>query len=163
MKPYPIKDFENDLHGLVCEEAVAYGISASDHFSLQDFLSNKMLVVSAIRKGFTFSLFEQIQKSLPFTETDWDGFLDVSTKTLQRYKQAKQHLFKSSHTEKIIAIAEVTDLGLEVFGIMEKFKLWLETPSYALGNYKPFELLKDAYGIELVVAELVRINHGVLA
>ncbi len=38
-------------------------------------------------------------------------------------------------------------MGLDVFGNVEKLKLWLDTPSYALGKLKPIELLKDFYGI----------------
>jgi len=58
--------------------------------------------------------------------------------------------------------AEVTNLGVEVFGDMEKFKLWLDTQNLSLGNLKPMELLKDSYGKELVISELTRINHGIL-
>lgn len=58
--------------------------------------------------------------------------------------------------------AEVMNLGVEVFGGMEKFKLWLDTPNHSLGNLKPVELLKDSYGKELVVGELTRINYGIL-
>ena len=52
-----------------------------------------------------------------------------------------------STIEKIIEIAEVTKVGLDVFGNVEKLKLWLDTPSYALGKLKPIKLLKDSYGI----------------
>jgi len=38
-------------------------------------------------------------------------------------------------------------VGLDVFGNVEKLKLWLDTPSYALGKLKPIKLLKDSYGI----------------
>ena len=38
-------------------------------------------------------------------------------------------------------------MGLDVFGNVEKLKLWLDTPSYALGKLKPIKLLKDSYGI----------------
>lgn len=58
-------------------------------------------------------------------------------------------------------MAEVTKVGLDVFGNIEKLKLWLNTPSYALGNLKPIELLKDSYGKEMVISELNRINHGI--
>ncbi len=67
------------------------------------------------------------------------------------------------HSEKIIEMAEVTQLGLEVFGSMEKLKLWLETPNFALGSLKPLELLKDSYGKEMVTEELTRINYGILS
>ena len=58
-------------------------------------------------------------------------------------------------------MAEVTKIGLDVFDNIEKFKLWLNTPNYSLGNLTPMELLKDSYGKEMVVTELTRINHGI--
>lgn len=62
----------------------------------------------------------------------------------------------------VIEIAEVTKIGLEVFGDMDKLKLWLDTPNFALGKSKPIELLKDSYGKELVLSELIKINYGIL-
>jgi uncharacterized protein (DUF2384 family) len=44
---------------------------------------------------------------------------------------------------------------------MEKLGLWLNTPNFALGKLKPIELLKDSYGKEMVIGELVRVNHGI--
>lgn len=128
----------------------------------KEFLSDKMLIIKAIRLGVPYSLFNLIQDYTPFTESDWASFLDISTKSLQRYKQAPQHHFKPLHSEKIIEMAEVTDAGLDVFGDMDKFKSWLNTPNYALGNLQPIELLRDSYGKELVIGELTRISHGIL-
>ena len=58
-------------------------------------------------------------------------------------------------------MAEVTNVGLDVFGNMEKLKLWLKTPNFSLGNIKPMDLLRDSYGKELVISELTRINYGI--
>lgn len=138
-----------------------YHESLKDAVTYQEFFANKMLIIAIIRQGVPFSFFELIQEYTPFSERDWAGFLDISTKSLQRYKTDKQHLFKASHSEKIIALAEVTNLGLEVFGEMEKLRLWFNTPNFSLGNLTPIELLKDAYGKELVMGELTRINHGI--
>ena len=55
------------------------------------------------------------------------------------------------------------NVGNDIFGNSEKCNLWLETPNFALGNMKPLEMLKDSYGKELVLAELVRIEHGILS
>lgn len=126
-----------------------------------DFLSNKMLMILVIREGVPYSLFNLIQNLTPFTEDNWADFLDISTKSLHRYKQTSKS-FKPIQSEKIIEMAEVTNVGLDVFGDMEKFKLWLETPNFSLGNLKPMELLKDSYGKELVISELTRINYGIL-
>jgi hypothetical protein len=60
-------------------------------------------------------------------------------------------------------MAEVTQYGLEVFGQLEKFNLWLNTPNFALANYKPIELLSDSYGKELVITELSHINQGIFS
>ena len=125
------------------------------------FLSDKMLIIVAIRTGIPYSFFSLIQDTAPFSENDWASLLNISTKSLLRYKQtAKQ--FKPNQSEKIIEMAEVTNVGLDVFGEMDKFKLWLDTPNFSLGNLKPMELLKDSYGKELVISELTRINYGIL-
>lgn len=126
------------------------------------FLSDKMMVIVVIQHGIPYSLFDTIQEVTPFTEKDWASFLGMSTKSLQRYKKADV-TFKPIHSEKIIEMAEVTKLGLEVFGNKEKLNLWLHTPSFALGNIKPFDLIGNSYGKELVVGELTRINYGIFA
>lgn len=129
--------------------------------TLSDFLSNKLLIVFIIRKGIPYSIFTLIQDLTPFSLNDWAAYLNISSKSLTRYRQSDKP-FKPIHTEKIIEIAEVSNLGSEVFGNNDKFKLWLETPNFALGNQRPLELLKDSYGKEMVIGELTRIEHGIL-
>lgn len=139
-----------------------YNIEVNSAITYADFLANKMLIIVAIRAGIPYSLFDLIQFNTPFSESDWANFLDISTKSLQRYKATEDHHFKPIHSEKIIEMAEVTKVGIDVFGDMDKLRLWLNTPSYALGSIKPIELLKDSYGKELVITELIHINHGIL-
>lgn len=131
--------------------------------SFDEFLSDKMLVINAIRSGIPYPLFHLIQNLSPFSDTDWAAFLDISTKSLQRYRAADDFNFKPIHSEKIIEIAEVTRVGTEVFGELDKFKTWLHMPNFALGNATPFDLLRDSYGKELVLGELHRINYGILS
>jgi putative toxin-antitoxin system antitoxin component (TIGR02293 family) len=143
-------------------KADAYPVASKGKITYKGFLEDKMLIIAAIRMGIPYSLFDLIQAYTPFTENEWADFLDISTKSLQRYRASADHHFKPIHSEKIIEMAEVTSMGLDVFGSMEKLGLWLNTPNYALGNLKPAELLKDSYGKDLVMAELTRINHGIL-
>lgn len=126
------------------------------------FLSHPLLITYLIREGVSYSFFELIQKYSPFDTEDWLRLLAISSKTLSRYKEDEKP-FKPMLSEKIIEMAEVTHAGMEVFGDMEKFRLWLDTPNFSLGKMKPFDLLKDSYGKELVLAELTRINYGILA
>lgn len=137
-------------------------LQSKKQVTYDDFLRNKMLIIAAIRAGIPYSLFDLIQDLTPFSENDWAEFLDISTKSLQRYKMASSHHFKPIHSEKIIEMAEVTKVGIDVFGTVERLKLWFNTPNFALGKHKPIELLKDSYGKEMVMSELTRINHGIL-
>ncbi|RXK82785.1 type II RES/Xre toxin-antitoxin system antitoxin [Filimonas effusa] len=132
-----------------------------DQLTFSDFLSNKLLLVCVIRGGVPYAFFDLIQRFTPFDDHYWADFLDISVKSLQRYRQ-DDRTFKPSLSEKIIEMAEVTNMGLDVFGSMDKFKLWLDTPNYALGSLQPAELLKDSYGKAMVVAELTKINYGIL-
>lgn len=159
----PIKNIEGKLDKEIASFFKASKIkSRSEQVTYEKFLEDKMLIITAIRTGIPYSLFDLIQDYTPFSESDWANFLDISTKSLQRYKTSPDHHFKPIHSEKIIEMAEVTKVGLDVFGHMEKLKLWLNTPSYALGKMKPIELLKDSYGKEMVISELNRISHGIL-
>ena len=137
-------------------------LTSKKDLTYAEFLSNKMLMILVIREGVPYSFFNLIQHFAPFSENDWANFLEISTKSLQRYKLSSKS-FRPIQSEKIIEMAEVTNVGLDVFGDMEKFKLWLDTPNFALGKLKPIELLKDSYGKEMVISELTRINYGILA
>ena len=102
-----------------------------------------MLMIQVIRAGVTYKLFQLIQDLTPFTEDNWADLLGLSSKSLQRYKQTSKS-FKPIQSEKIIEMAEVTNIALDVFKDMKKFKLWLETPNFSLGDLKPMDLLKDS-------------------
>jgi putative toxin-antitoxin system antitoxin component (TIGR02293 family) len=136
-------------------------LKEKNSITYSDFFTNRLLMIFVIRQGVTYTLFNLIKNSTPFTEENWSDFLDISTKSLHRYKQTSKR-FKPIQSEKIIEMAEVTNVGVDVFGDINKFKLWLETPNFSLGNLKPMELLKDSYGKEMVISELTRINYGIL-
>jgi putative toxin-antitoxin system antitoxin component (TIGR02293 family) len=129
--------------------------------TFKEILSDKLLIIRLIRNCIPYNLFAKIAKNTPFSITDWASFLDLSVKSLQRYKTIKNYRFKPIHSEKIIELYEVTRQGKEVFDTSEQFKLWLNTPNFALGNLMPKDLLKDSYGKELVLDELHRIDYGI--
>lgn len=159
-----VKKLNYELHKLTVSESEPTiknsEIDESEGDDWSDFFAKKFLVVKAIRMGLPYKLFLTIQNIIPYTLKDWSDFLDISPRSLTRYrKEAKP--FKSIHSEKIIELVEVTMLGIDVFGNYEKYSLWLDTPSYALGNLKPSELLKDSYGKAMVIGELTKIDHGI--
>ncbi|TKS56134.1 type II RES/Xre toxin-antitoxin system antitoxin [Mesohalobacter halotolerans] len=134
-----------------------------NNFSFSDFINDKILVIKSIRKGLSYQLFKTIMLFSPFSEEEWAEYLNISQKSLQRYKKAKDFHFKPIHSEKILEIAEVTAFGKEVFDNNSQFHDWLNTPSLAFNNLTPAELLKDSYGKALVMDELNRIDQGIFA
>ena len=155
-------EFNKEVISLVKEVAAIYKVGSEiKNITFQDFLNNKMLIVHSIRKGISFSFFNTIKNNSPFTDVEWADFLNLSTKSLQRYKNEKKFVFKPIHSEKIIELAEVTNFGNEVFDNNKDFYSWLNTTSIALGNMKPLELLKNSYGKEMVMDELHRIDQGI--
>ncbi len=133
----------------------------SENIIYSEIFENKMLLIRVIREGLPYTLFSKIKAITPFSEDDWSEYLSLSKKTLQRHRNDADYIFKPIHTEKIIELAEVANFGKQVFDSTEQFYLWLNTPSFSLGNLKPKELLKDSYGKELVMSELNRIEQGI--
>jgi len=165
-----MKEYNTTSKSPVLNEAVAKYVtqhSNSDvgniNLSFSEFIDDKILVIKSIRRGVSFKLFKAIFSFSPFTEEEWADYLNISSKSLQRYKKTEGFHFKPIHSEKILEIAEVTAIGKEVFQDNQQFYSWLNTASLALNNLTPAELLKDSYGKELVMAELNRIDHGIFA
>lgn len=155
LKPY---DQHISTPAKVEEALAAYG-----SFGLPQLFNDKLSTIQAIRKGVSIALFDTLKKYIPLTDVQWADFLGISPKSLQRYKNDTDFVFKRLQSEKIIELAEVSKLGLTVFDSKEQFYSWLDTPSFALGSNKPIELIKDSYGKELVMNELHRIDHGVFS
>lgn len=141
------------MEGIVAEPMALYG--AVFH--------NKMLLSKIINRGLPHFIFDTIKNICPFSDSNWADYLDVSVKTLQRNREERNFIFKRIHSEKILELAEAIQVGLDVFDNPKQFFLWLELPSVALGNVSPAELIKDSFGRELVLEELIRIEHGVFA
>lgn len=121
----------------------------------------KFLMTTAVRHGVTYELFEEIKKNSPFDDNQWSTYLDVHIRTLQRYRAKKNHVFNPTLSEKIFELSEFISLGYFVFDSHEDFEIWLSTPSIALGREKPISLLDNSYGMDLVIGELNRIEHGI--
>lgn len=119
-------------------------------------------IIESINRGISFSSFEKIINKYSFTLQNWADFLHISTKTLGRY-QKESKTFDALQSERIIQIEMLHQRGADVFDSKENFAIWLETENIALGRRIPRSLLNNSFGIQLLMDELTRIEHGVLA
>jgi len=119
-----------------------------------------MAVIEESKHGIQAKVVKDIQKETGFSSQDLAGYLQINQRTMQRYLQ-NNALMDSDVSERALLIAQITEYGREVFGNDELFKLWFYAPSFALGGTPPAEFLHTMTGMQLVKAELIRIQHGV--
>jgi len=152
MKKYKTSEPSKNV---VQETAMTYGYQNFDDVGVFN-------LIDIAQKGISFKLFDGISKKFPFTMQDWADYLHISGKTLSRY-QKDDKSFDVLQSEKILQIEMLYKRGEEVFGSSENFLIWLQSENVALGKTKPQDLLGSVFGISLLMDELTRIEHGVLA
>ncbi len=143
---------ENDASKIL-EPEVSYASTQSNSvFSILEF----------IKKGIKYNQFLKYNQQTPFSISDWSEFLHLSERTLHRYQKDKK-TFDASQTEKIMEIILVYKKGKEVFGNNKNFDNWLIQKNIALANKMPKEFLTSSTGLKLLMEELHKIEHGILA
>ena len=113
-------------------------------------------------KDFTFNEFKKIADKTPFTQAEWASILHVSERTLQRYAK-NNGSFAPINAERALQLEKVIKEGEFTFGKVENFYDWLKRNPYMLGGNLSFESLTSASGIERVLTQLHRIQHGLFA
>lgn len=113
-------------------------------------------------KEFTFNEFKKIADKTPFTQAEWASILHVSERTLQRYAK-NNGSFAPINAERALQIEKVIQAGKVAFGKVENFYNWLKGNPYMLEGNLSFNSLTSYEGIQKVLTQLGRIQHGLFA
>jgi putative toxin-antitoxin system antitoxin component (TIGR02293 family) len=113
-------------------------------------------------KSFTFDDFKKISDKVDFTQKEWSDILHISERTLQRYAH-DNGFFNIGIIDRILQINKVFDRGKEVFGSYKRFNLWLRSNPYMLEGQLSLHSLASFDGINNVLIQIGRIEHGILA
>jgi len=122
-------------------------------------IQDQMDMVDLIEQGLTKEAAMHLAKALSITNKRLAELLPISKRTLERY-HAKKHLDRAT-SQQLISLARLTARGFEVFGDPAKFVEWMNAPCTALGERAPISLIATQVGIEMVLDEIGRIEHGV--
>lgn len=95
------------------------------------------------------------------TQKQVSKMIHVSERTLQRNAPDKE--IGTSTSERLIELTRLFHKGISVFNEKEKFINWLNRPNKSLDNQVPIELIETNLGINLVIDELLKIEHGVFS
>ena len=109
---------------------------------------------------FPYKKFEAIASKIPFTQKEWAGILHLSERTLQRYAKDNSH-FEGIYVDRILQLEQLIHMGLETFRNADAFCRWLKREKSVMGHVLNFESLYSAQGIQDIIDELGRIQHGV--
>lgn len=126
-----------------------------------DSVANKHQYISLIREGVKMQNLLHLMEVTDINSTEAANILHTSERTLRRY--TNDTILNPEQSERIIELARLFSRGAEVFGSLDNFKVWMNTPVVALGTIKPKELLDTSLGIEILQEELGRIEQGIFA
>ncbi len=116
----------------------------------------KLEIIDRIRTGVKKTDWKQLINNLGATEKEFEHILPASISSMQ-----KKTVYGKETSERIYEVARLYGQGYQVFDTKDDFKNWLTTPSRALGDKKPFDLLDSSLGFEMVENEIIRIQYNV--
>lgn len=125
-------------------------------------LFNKTVKAIPVLKDFTYGEFKKIAEKTPFTQAEWAAMLHVSERTLQRYAK-NNGSFAAINAERIVLIVQVLTRAKKVFGSIEIFYNWIHANPPMLEGDLSFSSLTTFDGIQRVLNQIGRIEHGILA
>lgn len=124
-------------------------------------LANDFDIIKLARQGFPKRVLLALAKKISLNIQELANILHISERTLQRYDD--DAIIKTEYAEKAVELARLYTRGQEVFGSMDKFKLWIKTPGLVFNGEAPVTMLDTSAGFDMVFKELGRIEHGIFA
>ena len=169
-KPYAAETAENTT---VSEPIAVYGY-AQDAMAIRtiglmgmegkrDFahIKNENDFINIIRTGIPKQAMTHLMQVADLSLTEMASIIHTSDRTLRRYSPGQK--LSQEQSERMIEMARLYSRGEEVFGSIEKFKDWMDAALLSLGNKRPKEYLDTSLGINMLMDELGRIEHGIFA
>jgi putative toxin-antitoxin system antitoxin component (TIGR02293 family) len=128
---------------------------------LRQRIQGRLDLIALSRKGVPKEALVQLAHFLSCTIHELADLLPVTERTLQRY--TPEQPLNQVISEHILQLAEVAAKGVEGFADKAAFLAWLHHPDTALASHTPLSLLSSRFGAEMVLDELGRLEHGVVA
>jgi putative toxin-antitoxin system antitoxin component (TIGR02293 family) len=113
-------------------------------------------------KEFNYTEFKKIAEKVPLSQSEWASILHLSERTLQRYAKSNSN-FAPLNAERALQIEKVMKEGKITFGNTLNFYNWLKRKPTMLEGVLSIDSLSSFDGIEKVLTQLGRIQHGLFA
>ena len=124
-------------------------------------ITSQMDLIKLSRQGISRRALSNLEQCLRLSTRQLAELLPITERTIQRH--SPDQTFSPAVSEHILRISAVVAQGIETFGDRERFLSWMNQPNPALANESPMNLISSSFGIDMVVDELGRMEHGILS
>lgn len=115
--------------------------------------------INLIRSGISKKSLDHLIQIIGYSISEIADIIHVSDRHLRRY--AANEKLNTEQSERLVELARLYSRGETVFGSIEAFNNWMSSEVLAFGNQKPKSFLDTSLGIDMLMNELGRIEHGV--
>jgi putative toxin-antitoxin system antitoxin component (TIGR02293 family) len=115
----------------------------------------------AVRRGLPFSAFVALTKQPEISPHHFTAVFVIPPRTVARRKE-KRHL-SPQESDRLYRVARAVSQAVEVLGSIDQARVWLKTPTRALGCEMPLDLLDTEIGTRQVEEVLLRLNYGIFS
>ena len=116
-------------------------------------------LIRRIQQGLRFRELETLQDSIDMPFEQLAAKLSMSRSTLQRRKANGR--LSPAESDKVMRFSRLLEHATNVFGDVEKARVWLKHPQYGLGGAVPLDYAETEIGAREVDNLLGRIDYGV--
>lgn len=116
-------------------------------------------LISQLKEGLSTDSFDKLKRRLNISDNVLSRIVQIPKRTLNRRREGGR--LRTDESERILRLAQVYDMALDVFGSRKKAETWLKKPARGLGGKVPLEYADTDLGAHEVINLLGRIDHGV--
>lgn len=113
-----------------------------------------------VGEGLPAAVIGRIERAMDLSAAESTRVFGLSATSRKRYKNAPRRRLDPAATDRIVRVASAVADAAEIFDDESKAIAWFKTPSLALGNERPIDLMSSDPGARLVRDELLRIRYG---
>ncbi|MBX2907005.1 MAG: DUF2384 domain-containing protein [Taibaiella sp.] len=124
-------------------------------------VANDSDLISVIRSGIPRAAMDHMMEIADISLVEMAAIIHTSDRTLRRYTAAQK--LSQEQSERMVELARLYSRGEQVLGSLPEFREWMNTRLLAFGDKRPKEFLDTSLGINMIMDELGRIEHGIFA
>ncbi len=120
---------------------------------------DKHSFLSVVKDGLGYETLIDFMEMAEFHIDEMAHIMHINSRTIRRL--SSKETLNIDLSEKLLELIRLYRFGIEVFGDLEVFNVWIRRSIRGLGDVTPMSLLDIGIGVEIVMDELERLAYGV--